>query len=189
MELDSYDTPNVLFLRGCFLKDCVSIEDIFDERIMGESAAKETDLLPEPIIYDKIPNTFVTMEAWIKKTNLKCWYCDCNFYNIPIFIPRYITDPPDAKSKHGPIGVHGNFCSWNCASYHINLYFPSNKWEKHRLLRFLYNIFTGKTIGEIVPSHPKTDMVQYGGKLTQTQYKEKLKKLIAIERPLWGMVS
>jgi hypothetical protein len=71
----------------------------------------------------------------------------------------------------------GNFCSWGCASLYINLYFTSDKWEKHGYLRLLYKIFTGEHIDEIIPAGPKTDMRQYGGNKSPREYRESLMDL------------
>jgi hypothetical protein len=170
MIIDSYDDqPNVLFLRGCFAEDCSTIEDIFDERLVGgitEEAPYETTLE-----YDKIPEVFTCMQTWIKKTNLKCWSCDCCFQNIPVFIPLSIND----IDGNAVIDVLGNFCSWSCAaSYIIREYTGNERWEKMSLLRILYKIFTGRSIDVIEPSPPKTIMVQYGGKKSLQSYKKDL---------------
>lgn len=180
MELDNYDEPNILFLRGCFLKNCSSIEDMFDERIMKESFLDGKTMPLEEIVYDKIPEKFVSLETWVKKTNLKCWNCDCNFYTIPIFVPEYMKDPDVPDRKHGDIGVHGNFCSWNCASFYISLMFRDVKWEKDSMLKILYTIFTGDTIHTIPHAPSKTKMVQFGGSMTRTEYKNNLTEMNSI---------
>ena len=43
-----------------------------------------------------------------KKTNIKCWFCDCNFFNQPIFIPNNIQKITDSKTIN-KIDVNGNF--------------------------------------------------------------------------------
>lgn len=167
MDIDDYEPPNVLFLKGCFLDDCDTIEDLFDEKLMNAG-------IPEHIYgltnteYNKIPHKFTSIDDWPKNTNLKCWQCDCSFQSIPIFIPKTI-------ETNGNMDVLGNFCSWNCASLYINLHFNSDqKWENHSMLKILYRVFTEKDIDEIIPAPPKTDMVQYGGKQSLKEYREAL---------------
>ena len=175
LSLDSYDQPNILFLRGCFLGDCNSIEDMFDEQLVNQSMTECEIYEMSNTIYDEIPKTFTTKEEWTKKTNLKCWSCDCNFHNVPVFIPNSLERSESVDNTYGNMDVLGNFCSWNCAAQFINLYYTgTEKWEKHELLKLLYKNFTGSTIDEIVPSPPKTQMKQYGGKKTQKEYRDML---------------
>lgn len=178
--LGSNNQPNILFLRGCFLSDCKTIEDIFDARLMiGESDKNSFEEFKE-IKYDKIPKTFTGVENWIKQTNLKCWFCDLNFYNAPVFIPTSLEDSANSTSVCGNMDVMGNFCSWNCAAGYINIHYTDDrKWEYHELLKILYKTFTGKSIEDIIESPPKTKMVQYGGNMTQLDYTEEVSNLIA----------
>lgn len=175
ISLDSYDQPNILFLRGCFLGDCNSIEDIFDEQLVNQSMSECEIYQISEAVYDEIPKIFTTKEEWVKKTNLKCWSCDCNFHNVPVFVPTSLERSDIVGKTCGSIDVLGNFCSWNCAALYINLHYSGiEKWEKHELLKLLYKQFTGSSIEYIVPSPPKTQMRQYGGKKTQQEYRETL---------------
>lgn len=171
--------PHILFLRGCFLSDCDSIEDIFDEKLVSQIGNSYNTELPIcDTKYDNIPSYFTDINTWIKKTNIKCWFCDCNFFNQPIFIPNNIQKITDSKKTINKIDVNGNFCSWNCTASYIHLHYSrSKKWEKLQLLKMLYKIFNGVTIDHIVPSPPKTLMRQYGGNLTVLEYKNKIKEL------------
>lgn len=171
--LDTYDQPNIMFLSGCFLQDCNTIEDMFDERLVNQSS-NENMYNIEKIVYGCIPKTFETVDKWLEKTNIKCWSCDCVFYSRPVTSP-YTLHKEDNNIK---MDTEGIFCSWSCASYYINLHFKgTEKWERHEFLKKLYNIFTGKTIDYIEPSPPKTIMVQYGGKKTQKEYMDIIKSL------------
>ena len=178
MELSSYDQPNILFLRGCFIGDCNSIEDMFDEQLVNQSMPECELYQISDTLYDEIPKRFISKEKWINNTNLKCWSCDCNFHNVPVFVPASLERSDNVEQLCGSMDVMGNFCSWNCAAQYINLHFTgSEKWEKHELLKLLHKIFTGSSIDEIVPSLPKTLMKQYGGKKTSQEYRETLMTL------------
>lgn len=182
MNLDSYDQPNILFLSGCFLSDCSSIEDLFDEQLVNQLPENELYEVKDTV-FDSMHRTFTSVDTWVKKTNLKCWSCDCNFHNAPIFIPSSIERSDVVGQLTGSMDTLGNFCSWNCASQYINIHFTGNsKWEKHELLKLLYKIFTGTTIEEIIESPSKTIMEQYGGKKTQQEYKDNLLKLNNIHK-------
>ena len=176
MELSTYNTPNVLFLKGCFIQDCLTIEQMYNNKIL-QSIEPVIDY--EETIYDKIPETFSCIECWKKNTNLKCWHCDFNFDNTPIFIPNNVYPSIDPNKKFGSIEVLGNFCSFNCAGKYINTMFidPEERWEKQNNLKFLYTIFHGKKSFQIPFSPPKTEMLQYGGKLSKKEYKQSINEL------------
>jgi hypothetical protein len=179
MDLQSYKPVNILFLRGCFVDDCDSIEDLFDARLLGETS-EDAPFKSTEIVYDKIPSTFKNMGTWITSTNLLCWSCDCVFYSIPIFVPTAIKCGPSGTcSNHinivDDMDTLGNFCSWNCASSYIDCNFKgSRKWEIHEFLKMLYTVFTKKTIPQITASCDKTTMVQYGGAKTRQEYRKML---------------
>jgi hypothetical protein len=178
MNLDPCDQPIVLFLDGCFICDCSSIEDLFDEQLVYQSLTDNELYEVSDNSFDTIPKQFISVELWVKKTNLKCWSCDCTFHNSPVFIPSSIERSDNDNQITGSMGTLGNFCSWNCASQYINMNFTcSDKWEKHELLKLLYKIFNNTIIDEIIQSPPKTAMKQYGGKLTQYEYQENMMKL------------
>lgn len=172
LNMNSCDQPNILFLRKCFLRDCGTIEDMFDERLIDQTISEDILYKNIQVNYNEIPIYFTGVETWIKKTNLKCWFCDCCFNNIPIFIPDIVITTIENNVKKFNISTIGNFCSFNCAAAHIELHYASNKkTEKHNLLKLLYKIMnSGMIIHEIIPSPPKVLMQQYGGRLTNTEY-------------------
>lgn len=45
------------------------------------------------------------------------------------------------------------------------------------MLKYVYELFIGKTIPDIQPSPDPTIMVQYGGYLTELEYQQKINKL------------
>ena len=169
--MNSCDQPNVLFLRKCFLRDCGTIEDMFDERLINQTISEDILYKNIQVTYNEIPSVFNGVETWIKKTNLKCWFCDNCFNTSPVFIPDIIITMIENNIKKYNISTIGNFCSFNCAAAHIELYYIANKkTEKHNLLKFLYKIMNSVIIHEIIPSPPKTLMQQYGGKITCSEY-------------------
>lgn len=152
----------ILFIRGCYLSDHEAAVDIYNN---------STVTIIDETIYDKIPTTFISQDTWIKSTNLLCWHCSTGVIGSPLFIP---TEFYTAKHKDAPetIGVHGNFCSWECCARHIDTYDKHLRYEKHRMLKELYTIITGKSISIIPRAKPKEDMIIFGGKLTEYQYKK-----------------
>mgnify|MGYP003552540816 FL=1 len=45
------------------------------------------------------------------------------------------------------------------------------------MLKYIYEIFTGKKIPDIQPSPPPTEMIQYGGYITSQDYQQKIEQL------------
>ena len=174
----------VLFLKGVYKKDRKKIEDFFATRLLGE---EHTDIKR----YDRIPLTFTSLDKHPKTSNLACWACCRYFKGRPWFEPQSI----DITSK-GNIGqiiprenlvetqvarnyciaIKGNFCSANCVRRHINTHTRdmSDRLNKIAMLKFVYEIFVGRSIADIQPSPPHTDMQQYGGHLTNNEYQKKI---------------
>jgi len=179
MDLFSFEQPSILFLKGCFLSDCSNIEDQFEERLINESRVTEKYDIEE-IVYDKIPDRYENINLWKKITNIKCWTCDCHFYEVPKFIPLIIHPSTDPSKTHGGMDVYGNFCNWTCAATEIELYFANRKREMYDMLYFLYSDFNdGKKIVFIPPARRKIEMLQYGkGNLTINEYKEQNKEIM-----------
>jgi len=163
----NYDT-NVLFIRQVFFEDLTTAEDDMQSYLMNISC-NQTNITEHE--YDEIPKTFTGIDSWIKKINLLCWSCSCGFNNMPWFIPKYYNKSGDKIE----MGVHGVFCSPNCAADGIICEFGSSRMEiikeKQELLKILYYIFNNKKITYIPVPVNKTVMVQYGGTIKQSEYR------------------
>lgn len=153
----------VLFLRGIFLKDCESFSDKFKKHILSDVDDKGDNLCQ---VYDTIPKRFTGLDTWPTTTNLKCWFCTCNFSHRPVFVPgrEFST-------------VNGIFCSFPCSMGWINQQPLNTQWEMKEQLKELYYIFNGKRVSVIVPSCDKTYMKEYGGDLSRAKYIKKIKEL------------
>lgn len=125
--------------------------------------------------FDKIPTIFTSLKDWIKKTNLKCWYCSLNFDSIPVFLPIYIYKKDNILYQD----VHGNFCSFNCVKSYIDLHYNSDDtFIYNQNLLKLYKLFNNKSIVDIDLAPSKFDIDIYGGYMTEDEYKNKLRNLI-----------
>ena len=182
--MDSYTRqPFILHLPGITLDDYKPIEDVFDEQVM-EKAEKE-EKPPEQLPFDKIPFHFTTVKEWPLKTNLRCWSCPFTFDGPPRFVPKFIREDKDGNIH---AGVEGNFCTFNCAARYVDTTYPSSAfpakhWRMRDNLCFVYHLFTGHFTSHIEPAPPKTDLLEYGGKLTQENFWKRLRKL----DPLHGL--
>lgn len=172
MNNKEYKVPKILFIKNVFIKDCIQIDDLFEQQLF-EQLKQDDDI----IIYDKIPSLFMCMETWIKKTNVKCWYCDLNFETTPVFIPKLI-EPSTTKSGYS-MGVLGCFCSFSCAMVYNNLYNNKlcNNIKTREMLLFLHNIFFNYHVREIYESPSKYIMKQYGGDIEPTKYRKLINEL------------
>ena len=169
MDLKTVHIPNILFLNGCFLTECDNIEDLFEAKLLSEIENKQDTIIE----YDTIPDIFYSLETWIKKTNLKCWNCDCCFDNIPIFIPISV-GKTDTISD---ISTHGNFCSFACAVRYLHFTNLNNKWDIYFMIHKLYFLFYKKEIINIEHAPSKYNMKQYGGNMDTVDYIKLVKSL------------
>lgn len=172
MSIKEYKIPKILFLRGVFIKDCIPLDDIFERQII------EKLNIDNPIVtYNDFPSIFTNLNSWIKKTNLKCWYCDLNFDNMPVFIPKIIEH--SGLNTNYSISTYGCFCSFCCATTYTNLYYQKicDNIKIKEMTRFLYRIFKGHAIKEILQSPSKYIMTQYGGDTDASTYRGMVNKL------------
>jgi hypothetical protein len=170
MNIKEFKIPKILFIKSVFIKDCIEIDDIFEQQIL------ESIKTPVKIInFVKLPGTFTNLSTWITKTNIKCWYCDLNFDNIPIFIPKLIEPNLSGYS----IKTYGCFCSFSCAVTFNNIYNKKVCDNIHirGMLYFLYKLFNNKNAKEIYESYSKYNMIHYGGKMSTHQYVDNNKKI------------
>jgi hypothetical protein len=166
--IKEFKVPKILFIRGVFLKDCIPIDDIFEQQLIDRLDEEEISVME----FDKIPSIFTTLNTWIKKINTKCWFCDLNFESIPVFIPRLI----EPSGGGYTIGTEGCFCTFSCAMAHINVHYPKicDNVRKRDMLKFLYKMFNDSKVREILASPSKYEMNQYGGSLEIHQYRTKV---------------
>lgn len=171
MDIIENTIPKVLFIKGVFLKDCVPIDDLFDEQIMGQI----TDDPIEINTYTPLPSIFYTLKQWPKKTNLKCFYCDRKFDTLPIFVPKTIEPSKDGYT----MATEGCFCTFNCGVSYINLMYSKihDNLNKKNMLKLLYKVFTGKTTTEIPCSPSKYEMIHYGGTMNNQEYGKNIPKI------------
>jgi hypothetical protein len=164
---------NILYLRGIYIDDLKSTDDIFDRKFTSNDAAPVSK-----VIYQSIPEHFTNLTNWPKTTNLKCWQCDCTFNSIPVFVP---TDMYHNRRGELVFDTHGNFCTFNCAQRYINLHYKGDpmKYDRDRALRILYKQYTGKKIDHIVPAPDKTQMQQYRGEhgISYKEFRDKIYEL------------
>lgn len=175
-----YNKYPVLFLEGVFLDDIIPIEDIFDKRLIEQIEVKT-------VKYKPIPSRLEEISSWPTKTNIKCAYCTLNFNNMPWIEPSSIgrsnIEKPLQEMEHFRcnyfIDKEGTecYCSVGCVMGKIikSKYTSSVKKDKIAMLKIEYRILTGKSPPPIIkPTNSHTDMDQYGGNMTEDQYKSKI---------------
>jgi len=176
MDMNNYDNPKFLFINDVFIKDCISIDDLFEQKFISKMKLNEVH---QNKTYDCIPSIFRNVDTWIKQSNLKCWFCHLNFNITPIFIPKLIDKNNDELSIH----TKGCFCSFSCAMAYINLHNHNlcEKINEKQKLLLLYKIFYNQIIDDIKESPPVNMLECYGGKMTIEKYREIIKELNQIK--------
>lgn len=187
-----YLAPSILHLTGVTLKDYIPIEDVADEKVLdaansdepadeqyGGSAdqkGSEKGISESIIPYDKIPRVFTTLEEWPLRTNLRCYEYGFTFDDRPKFIPTYLRMADDGTCE---IGVYGNFCTFNAAALHINttIHNRDERFRMQDMLKFVYTLFTGKTVSHIEPGPKKYELAAYGGSWDEDTLWKKLREL------------
>jgi len=106
---------------------------------------------------------FIENKNWLKKTNVKCWWCCHSFDNSPFGLP--------IKFKNDKFYVQGCFCSLECASSY-NFYennTTQDKWECYSLINLLSQKIGYKNIIKLAPH--KVSLKIFGGKLEIDEFR------------------
>ena len=187
----SLNIPKVLFIKGVFKKDCIqddfleakiinnidtrnNTDNIINNNVFNEFEHRGNEINTR-VVYKKLPSLFETLDEWPDKTNLLCWHCSLPFDTMPVFIPK-VVEPVISKIKKAKfsMGVYGVFCSFGDAVEFIKMsnWLLIDKIEALNKLKHLYKIFYGTTLKEIAAYPSVFNMVQYGGDMDISQYKE-----------------
>ena len=123
---------------------------------------------------------FYSVAKWTIKSPFHCWFCDRQINDIPVFIPQFVE--PTQEHNVNYVQCEGHFCSFHCASAYIQEQCKTKREvdEKRRMLHYLFFLFYDKRVLSIPPSPPKTEMIRFGGCLTEEQYLQKIKNLEVI---------
>jgi hypothetical protein len=180
-DMDEFKSPNILFLKGVYMRNCKDVDDIMEDRLaemVGGCDSVNTSHQAS-YTYNKIPRLFIDVDTWPTHTNLLCFRCNCSFAWSPVFVPESINPSDTCRGVYKPIVPIGNFCTFICANMYIKkMYIGSERWEKIELLKMLHSIMTnGKTISDIIDGPEHTEMEQYGGSTTTCKFQSKLKAL------------
>lgn len=101
-----------------------------------------------------------------KKTDKLCWWCNCSFDTLPVYIPIFY--------KKGVFYVIGNCCSFECAaSYNIIRLNDHGCTSRHSLLATLKYKITGN-ISPIKFAKSPEQLIDKGGTQSYEDYKKHL---------------
>lgn len=166
-----FKEPNILFLKGINIENIIEIEDLYHKELLNNIKSNNTEI---EILYDKIPQQFISLSLWKKYTNIRCWYCTLKFKNTPWFIITNIN-----QTNNGLIyDIKGNFCSIGCLQGHINIYYNKREhFDIYSSVKKLYKIFYNKNINEIIPSPNKFNLKIYGGELEIIDYQKEIHRI------------
>lgn len=155
-------TPRILYLKGVFVADCKSLNDVVDEKFMNEFDLTADDMKVNVGSQGAgLPRFYEGCAKWPSKMTAACATCSIKADVAPKTILKMIE-----KDKSGaPRCPHNSlqFHSWPCAAYHIK-YFMGNDQRYKLNLAYLYEELEGKKhVGEIEAAQPIWLMTQYGG--------------------------
>jgi hypothetical protein len=157
--------PHILFIQDITIKAT---------RKNKQMAYISTATALPSIIYKPLPKKFTTLEMWPKSTNLKCWSCDLNFDNIPIFLPTNIYN----ESGQITMDVHGVFCWFPCAVRYLRVQLSGDNLsnDRFRMLLALYKVIVGKSVVYIPQGVDKCCRQEFCGDdgLTVQMFQKKL---------------
>lgn len=155
--------PQVLRLQGVYLRDVVTMENIFE--IIPENSKSNNDILynsnnsyeeymlnsyennnnndnndNEYIKYDKIPKIFKNLDEWPKRINIKCLYCTLNILKIPIPVPSTVEITKDTNYI---FDIYAVCCSFPCAARLVTEHTNNSslRFTKLQLLKLIKKIF------------------------------------------------
>lgn len=171
MNIVEFKLPTVLFIKGIFIKDCIPIDDLFDAQIMERAKGDPVEVMP----FVPLPTIFYGFETWPTSANIRCYYCDRMFDDVPVFVPKTIE-----PSREGyTMATEGCFCTFNCAVSYVDLYYQNinDNLNKKNMLKLLYKVRYGKRVSEIAPAPSKYQMLCYGGELSPTEYGKQLRSV------------
>ena len=157
---------------------CLAIKKLKDENI--ELKKYITEITPmyftDVKVYPCDLNLFDTQQNKLipTKTDLCCWWCTCEFTNLPTYLPE--------KYSENNFYVSGCFCSFNCAGAY-NLSLGDNQvWNRYSLLKLMYYMINKNKINSIGDidiniAGPKELLKKYGGPMTIEEYRKNSKIL------------
>jgi hypothetical protein len=102
-------------------------------------------------------------QVLVSKTDICCWWCTDEFNTLPCFIP--------IKYHDNNFHVFGCFCSYSCAaSYNIKMN-DYKLWERHTLLKKLYNKIYNNT-SDIILAPARETLKKFGGILDINEFRK-----------------
>jgi len=110
-------------------------------------------------------NTIDSKPVIAEKTNIACWWCTYNFDTMPCFVPEKFVD--------NKFYVFGCFCSFGCAAAY-NIYKEDYKtWDRHSLIKRLYNTMMDTKEDEDVPlAAPREALKKFGGYMSIDEFRK-----------------
>lgn len=99
----------------------------------------------------------------VSKTDICCWWCTEKFDTVTCFIP--------VKFHNDQFYVFGCFCSYSCAAtYNINMN-DYKIWERHTLLKKIYNKIYDNN-DDIILAPVKETLKKFGGSLDINEFRK-----------------
>lgn len=176
------DVPQILFLKGVFLENTLTLGDIFSEK---------KPVIEKKIYYDRIPSTYSNISDWPNTVNLLCCQCTLPIKRTPVPLPKNIE-----PCKLG--GVIFDIekkvcCSFCCAARVITETISNTRDRRNRIamLKMIRKDFylsgypsmnrqnsVQITVKIDIPLAPRgNNLTKFGGDIEVTDYEKKILEL------------
>ena len=163
-------------------ENITNINNGLNENMNNTSGRSKGQTNREKTIHDKLKELQTNLHNnTICETNSACFWCTCEFSNLPIAIPKFEM----SNAYH----VYGCFCSPECAVAYLmkeNID-TSTKFERYHLLSYIYSkVYDYKTNIKPAPD-PHYLLKKFCGNLSIEEYRELFKShnyLFIIDKPI-----
>jgi len=157
------ETKNISFYdKSEFLEELKKKDKIIEN--LKNKALQNQIFKKTNIIYNCVQLVKDTKKFVPSQTDIKCWWCDEKFNNLPAYIV--------SNYKDGEYHIFGNFCSFNCsAKYNITM-LKDYKWNtRHSLINNLKTKITGDTT-PISLAPERELLISKGGNMSIEEFRD-----------------
>ena len=153
---------NICFIKGISLSDLLSEVD----------NTKKSDTPIKEVDYDPLPDEFIDIYSWTKKSNLFCMYCCHQFESIPVRMPIGMT-------SYGSFKLEGIYCCFNCCISYLteNNKYNDNRWDIIEMLRIMYSKYYGKKVVKIFEAPVNMQLKIFGGTVDISEFRRTIETL------------
>ena len=173
------DEPCVLFFSGVFPAR-YDFDTLFTNRLMESIRDSEYNESTDdaPVVFDKIPEKFISAETWPRTTNLRCRQCTRLFKTRPLTQIIHISNEAsviiDMRSDRNA------YCSSDCVETYIDNHVldERTRWARKKMYSIFYRKLTGIKIDAFPSTHTPSELEIFGGSISMDYHIKSLKFIV-----------